>query len=389
MAIKFCNPDLDSGDDDGSSEANAFRTLAQCLTSGGANTLSAGDILYIKKTSSPHDPGADLTYDLSGSSTGEILIEGYGTTVGDNVQFEITGRKTDITGDELRFKNISFTHSNGGSYTVNINQGFRNFYINCKFVNSSFSGNSNALEVTNGHGNNFFGCYFEAGSTHTARNGVVFINTHKSGLFDGCVFRGDQGLGGSITSSGLVIVDNSIFCSAGIDPAGDNRSDLDTAIKVDLDASNKLFMVKNCVFYDFDNEGIHINDQEETGQNVMGVMILNNIFAASTDSGTFAVELDDTSHKTGIMFQNNAIFNCAGHTDGLAATGLSGGNVTLTADPFVDGDNMDFRLNNLAGGGAECRGIGFPTSHQAVTGSNKLDLGTIKTSGLAERISVS
>ena len=89
MAIKFCNPDLDSGDDDGSSEANAFRTLAQCLTSGGANTLSAGDILYIKKTSSPHDPGADLTYDLSGSSTGEILIEGYGTTVGDNVQFEI------------------------------------------------------------------------------------------------------------------------------------------------------------------------------------------------------------------------------------------------------------------------------------------------------------
>ena len=76
MAIMYCNQNLDSGDEDGSSEANTFRTIAQCLTSGSANTLSAVDHLYIKKTSSPHDPGADLTYDLSGSSTGEICIEG-------------------------------------------------------------------------------------------------------------------------------------------------------------------------------------------------------------------------------------------------------------------------------------------------------------------------
>ena len=284
---------------------------------------------------------------------------------------------------------MSFTSSSGGSYTVNLNNAYRGFYINCKFENTGFNTNTNALEITNGHGSNFFGCYFHSDGNQSARNGAVFITTHKGGNFQGCVFRGDQGIGGSITSGGSLIVDHCIFAGTTLDGAGDGRADCDTCIKVDLDPTNRMIFIKNSVFYDFDFEAIHINDQESTGENVFGVMILNNIFVASTDSGTFALELDDTSHTTGIMFQNNAIFNCGGHTDGLADTGLTGGNITLTADPFVDGDNLDFRLNNVSGGGADCRGIGFPTSHQEITGANKLDLGAIKTSGLAERISVS
>ena len=389
MAIKYCNPDLTSGNDDGTSEADAFRTLAQCLTSGGADSLSAGDHLYIKKTSSAHDPGSDLTYDINGDDTGEICIEGYGTTIGDNIQFEITGRKTDITGDELRLKNISFTSSSGGSYTVNLTNAQRCFYINCKFENTGFNSNTNALEVTNGHGNNFFGCHFESDGNQTARNGVVFVNNHKSAHFQGCVFKGDQGIGGNFISGGSLIVDNCIFTGSTLDGAGDGRADSDTCIKVDCDPTNRIVLIKDSIFYDFDHEGIHISDQEQSGEGVFGIMILNNIFVASSDSGTFALENDDSSHKTGIMFQNNAVFNCQANTDGLAATSLTGGNITLTADPFVDGANLDFRLNNVAGAGAACRGVAFPTSYQGITGTNRMDLGAVKTSGLGERISVS
>ena len=261
--------------------------------------------------------------------------------------------------------------------------------LNCKFINTAHNTNTNALEITNGHGNTFIDCYVETDGQHSGRNGAVFINNHKSAFFDGCVFRGDQGIGGNPISGGGVIVLNSIFCSSSLDSQGDGRADIDTGIKLDLDPTNRLVWIQNCVFYDFDNEGIHFSDQEDSSAHSAGVCITNCIFVASTDSGSYAIETSDSGVNVGYLFQNNAIYNCAGHTNGFAVTGLTGGNITLTADPFVDGDNMDFRLNNVAGGGAECKGAGRPSSWQGVTGTNRFDVGAIITSGLGERISVS
>lgn len=57
---------------------------------------------------------------------------------------------------------------------------------------------------------------------------------------------------------------------------------------------------------------------------------------------------------------------CAGYsnTSGNFSGGVQEGSLTLTADPFVDGANGDFRLNNVAGGGAVLRGVGIGTFGQ-------------------------
>ena len=52
MAIRYCNVDLGSGDDDGTSEANAYQDFSTAV----AATV-AGDTLYVKKAAARHDDG--------------------------------------------------------------------------------------------------------------------------------------------------------------------------------------------------------------------------------------------------------------------------------------------------------------------------------------------
>ena len=73
-------------------------------------------------------------------------------------------------------------------------------------------------------------------------------------------------------------------------------------------------------------------------------------------------------------------YNCAagGNTSGQFSslsncTGI--GNITLTANPFVDPSNGDFRLNNLPGGGALCRAAGTGPVGQI----SALDIGVVQT----------
>jgi len=80
------------------------------------------------------------------------------------------------------------------------------------------------------------------------------------------------------------------------------------------------------------------------------------------------------------------LLNCA---DGDSVSGRDGPTdafldvnpVTLTADPFVDAANLDFRLNNLEGGGALLRAAGIDTYGQ----TSEIDIGAVQhedTSGL-------
>ncbi len=108
MATKFCNPDLGSGDDDGSSEANAFQDLSAAIAA-----ISGGDLLYVKKTSSRHDDGAlSMASGINGSATALTIVEGYGTTPGDNVQFQYA-EKIDIDAKNFVLRNFDIEMSSG------------------------------------------------------------------------------------------------------------------------------------------------------------------------------------------------------------------------------------------------------------------------------------
>ena len=84
MAIKYYDAGA-SGDDDGTSEANAYEDLQTAF-----DGISAGDTLYCKKHSSRvGDNGSTaITFSTSATSGAPTRIEGYGTTPGDGVHFE-------------------------------------------------------------------------------------------------------------------------------------------------------------------------------------------------------------------------------------------------------------------------------------------------------------
>ena len=55
MTVIYCNADLSTGNDDGTTEAHAWKTVQQGITD--INGAAAGSILYIKRTSSRIDEG--------------------------------------------------------------------------------------------------------------------------------------------------------------------------------------------------------------------------------------------------------------------------------------------------------------------------------------------
>jgi hypothetical protein len=72
-----------------------------------------------------------------------------------------------------------------------------------------------------------------------------------------------------------------------------------------------------------------------------------------------AYDNGDVDFNTDQAVTNTTIVNCAGE-DTPAMLGPTIGSVTLTADPFTDGPNLDFTLNDAAGGGALCKKLGYP-----------------------------
>jgi hypothetical protein len=63
-------------------------------------------------------------------------------------------------------------------------------------------------------------------------------------------------------------------------------------------------------------------------------------------------------------FWRARIFNCAGQTKGTNfGTQNTFGFITLTASPFTNAGSGDYSLNTTAGGGAACRGAGYPVSY--------------------------
>tara|TARA_Y100000310_G_C20496098_1_gene721603 strand:- start:132 stop:299 length:168 start_codon:yes stop_codon:yes gene_type:complete len=44
----------------------------------------------------------------------------------------------------------------------------------------------------------------------------------------------------------------------------------------------------------------------------------------------------------------------------------------------INFENLDFRLNDVAGGGALCKGTAYPTTMQGITGASERHIGVIQ-----------
>ena len=84
--VRYCNPDLSTGSNDGSSEANAFQTVSAAETY--IETNGPGVHMYFKRASSRVNATIDLNATFA-DTTKKTILEGYETTPGDKGKFQI------------------------------------------------------------------------------------------------------------------------------------------------------------------------------------------------------------------------------------------------------------------------------------------------------------
>jgi hypothetical protein len=96
-------------------------------------------------------------------------------------------------------------------------------------------------------------------------------------------------------------------------------------------------------------------------------------------NGGYGVENDSTQPLGLIAYANygNAL---GSNTSGSYLRVPAGSaDVALTANPFTNSGSGDYSLNNTAGGGAACKGVGYPGAFPNGTTTGTLDMGAVQT----------
>ncbi len=377
MTTYYYNPDA-SGANNGTSEADGWTAMSSVTSN-----VAAGDTVYFKNGGSRDGSGANVTFAADGSDTGQIRLKGYTSTVEDTGLFQ-TSDKFFFNGDNHRIENIDFE---GGTTIrpVVTTDGGNNLFQNCKIVSTYTSSNGRTIEVTKEA--SLVDCYIESTDSNfsVAKIGAVYATSGDSVSMQGCVIRGNVGLGCADPYTGSVLVNDCIFTDA-------TSVGMRAGIEIDVEYnSNGWTWLTNNTFYGFSEEGIRYT-QMFSATDHKNHVVMNNIFWGDGSAGSAGIENDDTGQTSTVHFINNAFGNVdTNYLDFASDITDNIGTVSLTSDPFVDGANLDFRLNSTAGGGVLCRAAATPITafHGTPLTLNRKDLGAVQHSGLIERISVS
>lgn len=270
----------------------------------------------------------------SGTQTQPVFWRGYGSTIGDLVRPTIVGTASYVSilgGTDHWFADIDFT--NAASHAFQIDESAGAGRINChrcSFVASTTTGYGFNTQDQGAIGPlNFVNCYFECGG-----NNIALYSRELTKLY-AChaKHRGD----GSIRHA-IQIRERSTVVGCIIEGGPEYGLNLE---------ADDAYVVGN-TFYNIAGHGMRCGP---------GV-IADNIF---WDIGGYSFY---STASLQVMMQNNAMGQLtSGRTSGLGDLPEIDP-IILTADPFVDAANGDFRLNDAAGGGRLCKfaGLEAPTS---------------------------
>ena len=380
MAIYYYDPDVSGGNDDGTSEANAWSDMSD-VTGG----VAAGDTVYFKNGASRDGSGADVTFATDGSNNAQIRLKGYSSTIEDDGLF-LTNDKFFFNGSNHRIENFDVNNALRPAVTT---AGENNLFQNCKIVSTYSSVNSRAIEVQMEA--SLVDCYFEITDSQNsvAKLGCVYVTGGDGVCMQGCVVRGYTGLGIVDLYTSACVVTDCIFTDA-------TNKGMNVGMELDLEYnSNGHTWIANNTFYGFTDSGIQVY-QMSAHSDHKHFVVMNNVFWGDNSGSCIGIENEDADPTATVHFIKNSFGNVASPYDGFAI-GITGAaanhagvsDVTLTADPFVNGAAMDFRLNGAGGGGALLRAKSTPLAYTGTTGDNRKDLGAMQHSGLVERISVS
>jgi hypothetical protein len=186
--------------------------------------------------------------------------------------------------------------------------GFRDYAINC--------GSNTATYVS--------GCTFDGRSQNSFLQGVIYSNNTAAGLHvTHCLFFDGKGIG-------VRMINTNIGFNA--------------------------FIMRNTIVGML-GDGIHYAIASASDGHVLHIM--NNII---TNNGAYGINFTtagpEDRFKAAELIDFNAFYlNTSGHRNNLTA---GANDVALTADPYNNYAGKVFSISDTAGGGAACKGAGFP-----------------------------
>jgi len=337
---RFCNPDLSTGNNDGSSEANAFQTVSAAETYIESN--GPGVHMYFKRTSSRVNATIDLSATFA-DTTKKTILEGYETTPGDKGKFQIghsgNGQvRFQSAADGIILRNFDIEYSRSDTNGCIFSQGMTNVIENCKVHNLNTSAGRGAIRYTQDC--TIINCEVSsAAASYQSSNAVIFGSNLRGGIICYNLIKGAKGIENSSRFFGFSCFGNVIM------PNTADSVDLDTGIQMTLaqegtgaNENRGTFCAGNTI-YNFQTTGIEITEQPNDTDAYANMFTQNLLFAGDSSAKGF---LNSDSTDTAIAcFSNNAmnsdVISSANRFNGFGDTPTD--HVVLyTGDPFIDND---------------------------------------------------
>ena len=343
-----------TGNNDGTSEANAWTSLVTAMTG-----LTAGSTLYLKAATGGvrHDVTEDsfgyVYYTLSGTEDNPTVVEGYTNTPGDGGPFLGSGCLRATSGSTIIFKHLDFENNNGNTNVFRVNGG-----IIYKCRAKITTGTQIAIDL--GEGGVVVDSYAEGpcASVVYGRRSIVLNSYIKQTASSGngirldCGYRAGQAIGNTI-----VFTDNS-NTGYGIEFTGLNV------------LSNSSSAINNTIV------GANIGIRAKEGVGAGGgaqILTYGNIITECGYGYQNGQDINTTENSVSSV-QNAFYNNTSGNYDTISDLAKVE-DIQLTSSPFVDTD--DYQINDTDGGGNLIKGLlGLPSPPNGLTATTRTSFNT-------------
>lgn len=330
---------------------NAFATIGKA-----ESVVVAGDTVNVKSSAS-YSISSKITLNAS-----SVAYTGYQTTPGDNgTPPIITSITSGLTLFEMnlkqyrRFQNIQFTHTGatrGIVFDAIVGPAYDLLCEDCIFsgVLTAVKFDNLGAEFTGSA--NFSRCYFTACTGIPVRvcNGTITDCVIMGGSSDGILLGAPGASVNEVNVIGCIIAGNG-------------------GLGIDGNSSDGLIrlIVDRCTIANNTSHGIG------SSAAVFG-WLSNSIFYGN---GGYGANFISTVNGPAGMTERSCAYgsNTSGARNNLTA---GPGAVSLTANPFTNSGSGDYSLNSTAGGGAACRGAGYPGAFPGISTTGYADIGAVQ-----------
>lgn len=340
----YCTPS-GAGAHDGTSEADAYS-----WTEWKSNYASD----YTSSTNGTHNwfkgtgftESSDVTIDFTEDNTKHFIMEGYGTTTGDNTRAEFTMTSARIylsfnVDGVCQIRNFKLTGTRNSSQLLYM-AGDNSVMVNCWGENTATTSGGGALLMAKG---TMVDCYGKSATTSTTAADWVGAITVNGGAAIRCV--GEATGGGHAVYINAVNQGTAMIHCVGI---GDNTTSSQAAFYVSRLDQIDSFVMAHCTGVEA-AYGVYSSNSPDINA------------PAGFDSCLF-YDISAYGFYDATGTPNDAgwfVSNCAMGSVTSGRSNLSEWHefnpITLSADPFTDLSGYDLSLNDTVGGGALAKGV--------------------------------